>query len=82
MYRVILKNKRDYYNRLFALCKSCYWTATFFARMEKYECPVCLGANVELMPLNMDEKYEYELEPKRGLEIKFSINEEIGILDI
>jgi hypothetical protein len=26
-------------------------------------------------------KYEYELEPNKGLEIKFSINEEIGDLE-
>jgi len=26
-------------------------------------------------------KYEYELEPNKGLEIKFSINKEIGDLE-
>lgn len=39
--------------------------------------------NVELMPLNLDDIYEYELEPKKGLEIKFSINEEmVGLREI
>jgi hypothetical protein len=33
---------------------------------------VCPGENVELMPLNLDEKYEYHLDPNKGLEIKFS----------
>jgi hypothetical protein len=80
MYQVILENKYDYNNRSFALCESCYWTATIFTRIESYNCPVCRGENVELIPLNLDEKYEYQLEPDKGLEIKFSINEEISDL--
>jgi hypothetical protein len=80
MYQVILENKYDYNNRSFALCESCYWTATIFTRIESYNCPVCRGKNVELIPLNLDEKYEYQLEPDKGLEIKFSINEEISDL--
>jgi hypothetical protein len=81
MYQVILENKYDYNNRSFALCESCYWTATIFTRIESYNCPVCRGKNVELIPLNLDEKYEYQLEPDKGLEIKFSINEEISDLE-
>jgi len=34
-----------------------------------------------LMPLNLDEKYEYHLEPNMGLEIKFWVNEEIRDLE-
>lgn len=63
MFRVILENKYDYNYRSFAFCRSCYWTATIFTNIESYE-------NVELMPINLDEKYEYELEPNKGLEIK------------
>lgn len=81
MYQVILENKYDYNNRSFALCESCYWTATIFTRIESYNYPVCRGENVELIPLNLDEKYEYQLEPDKGLEIKFSINEEISDLE-
>ena len=81
MYQVILENKYDYNNRSFALCESCYWTATIFTRIESYNCPVCRGENVELIPLNLDEKYEYQLEPDKGLEIKFSINEQIRNLE-
>ena len=68
MYRII----NDYNNRFFAFCQSYYWTATILANIESYECPFCPGKNVELIPLNLDEKYEYELEPNKGLEIKFS----------
>jgi hypothetical protein len=46
-------------------------------KIKTYECPVCRDENIELIPLNLDEKYEYQLEPNKGLEIKFSINEEI-----
>jgi hypothetical protein len=81
MYQLILENNYDYNNRSFALCQSCYWTATIFTKIESYECPVCCDENVELIPLNLDEMYEYQLEPDKGLEIKFSINEEIRNLE-
>jgi hypothetical protein len=68
MYRTVY----DYYNRSFAFCQSCFWTATVFAKIDSYECPFCPGKNVELIPLNQDEKYEYRLEPNKGLEIEFS----------
>jgi hypothetical protein len=81
IYRVILENKYDYDNRSFALCQSCYWTATIFTKIESYECPVCRDENVELIPLNLDEKYEFKLDSNKGLEIKFSIYEEIRDLE-
>jgi len=62
----------NYNNRYFALCQSCNWAATIFARIENYECPYCPGKNVELIPLNLDEKYVYSLESDKVLEIKFS----------
>jgi hypothetical protein len=58
--------------RSFAFCQSCYWTATVFTINENYECPFCPGKNVELIPLNMNEKYEYSLKSNKGLEVKFS----------
>ena len=79
MSTVILEKKFDYQNRLFALCESCYWTATFFTKIESYECPVCQSKDIALIPLNRDEKYDYNYELKRGLQINFSINEEIRI---
>ena len=81
MRQVILENIYDYHNRSFALCESCYWTATIFTKIEIYKCPFCGDEKVELIPLNLDEKYEYQLEPNKGLEIKFSINEEIRNLE-
>ena len=32
-------------------------------------------------PLDLNEKYEFQLEPNTGLEIKFLINEETGDLE-
>jgi hypothetical protein len=77
MPELILERKYDYGNRLFALCESCYWTATIFTKIESYECPACRASNVALIPLNLDEKYEFQFKPEQGLDIKFSINEEI-----
>jgi hypothetical protein len=79
MHGVILEKEYDYQNRLFALCESCYWTATFFTEIESYECPVCQSRDIALIPLNRDEKYDYKYELKRGLQINFSLNEEIRI---
>jgi hypothetical protein len=75
MSEVILARKYAYDKRLFALCESCYWTATIFTKIESYECPVCRADNVALIPLNLEEKYEYQFKPKQGLDIKFSIDE-------
>ena len=71
---VILERKYDYDKRLFALCQSCYWTATIFMKIESYQCPVCRDDNVALIPLNLEEKYEYQFKLKQGLDIKFSID--------
>ena len=71
MFRVILENKYQYNYRFFAFCRSCYWTASILSNIESYECTACTGKKVELTPLNLNEKYEYELEPSKGLEIKF-----------
>ncbi len=72
MYELILKGRYDYQTRVFGLCESCYWTATIFMKVESYQCPICLSKDVALMPLNLDEKYQFDFEQKRGLQIKFS----------
>ena len=77
VHTVILEKKYDYQNRLFALCESCYWTATVFMKTESYQCPLCQSKDIAMIPLNRDEKYQYEFDPKQGLHIKFSINEGI-----
>jgi predicted RNA-binding Zn-ribbon protein involved in translation (DUF1610 family) len=66
MHTVILDRKYDYKNALFALCESCYWTATIFMKIKSYQCPLCQSNDIVFFPLNRDEKYEYQLEPKTG----------------
>jgi hypothetical protein len=73
MSEAILERKYDYDKRLFGLCESCYWTATFFTKIESYECPVCQTNDIALIPINRDEKYEYKFEPKLGLQDNFRI---------
>ena len=64
-------------NRHFALCQSCFWSATIFkfATQEQIinACPVCFNDNsISLIPLAKDEAYELSIRPKGGLEMKFS----------
>lgn len=72
MYTVLLENEYNYRNRLFALCEKCYWTATILTEVETCRCPVCHSDEVALIPLGSDEMYEYCLDAKQGLKIKFS----------
>ena len=72
MSKAVLERKYNSRNRIFALCEKCYWTATILKKVESYQCPVCLGEEVALIPLCKDEKYEYSLESGQGMQIKFS----------
>jgi hypothetical protein len=47
-------------------------------KIEGYQCPLCQSKDIALIPLNRDEKYEYQFEPKQGLQIDFSrLNDDI-----
>ena len=65
-------------HRHFALCESCFWSATIFKSDKKQEqiintCPTCFnGNNISLIPLTKDEVYELSTRSKGGLEMKFS----------
>jgi hypothetical protein len=65
-------------HRHFALCESCFWSATIFKSDKKQEhktnaCPVCFNdSSVSLIPLTKDEAYELSTRSKEGLEMKFS----------
>ena len=64
--------------RHFALCESCFWSATIFKLDKKQEqnintCPICFNENnISLIPLTKDEVYELSTRSKGGLEMKFS----------
>jgi hypothetical protein len=65
-------------NHRFALCESCFWSATIFKSDKKQEqiintCPICFDENnISLIPLTKDEVYELSVRSKGGLEMKFS----------
>jgi hypothetical protein len=76
------------YHRQFALCESCFWSATilYSAIKEKQNseittsagnpsevCPMCNRDSVVLIPLQKDEAYQMSIGDKRGLEIQFSL---------
>lgn len=59
-----IRGKRTgYYNndRKFALCDSCFWSATIFKTEEKnrnhiiYSCPLCSNSSISLIPLVIED---------------------------
>jgi hypothetical protein len=56
----------------FALCESCFWTATILKVQEQVACPMCVNGSVSLIPLAVNEQYRIKLEPGAGLELSFS----------
>lgn len=74
------------YKHQFALCESCFWSATIFSKAQDEEkqqhhiitdirnlqkCPLC-EESISLMPLEKDEGYRILIGDKRGLEMQFS----------
>ncbi len=63
-------------DRQFALCESCFWSATVLETMQNRTivniCPTCLNSNIALIPLTNDETYKLRVGSKSGLEMKFS----------
>ncbi|AIC16346.1 hypothetical protein [Nitrososphaera viennensis] len=57
--------------RHFALCESCFWSATVFGR-DAPACPSCTGGNVSMIPLARDEEYRVRVLPSAGVEMSFS----------
>ena len=76
------------YQRQFALCESCFWSATSLYNPIKEKqnseittstdnltkvCPMCNKDSVVLIPLQENEAYQMSLGDKRGLEMQFSL---------
>ena len=70
----IVKSLSECYHS-FALCESCFWTASYFLKShtdnQTVVCPLCMKV-VTFIPLEKNERYLIDIEPKRGLEIQFS----------
>jgi hypothetical protein len=65
---------------LFALCQSCYWTASLLGTPESKfaACPVCLEKSVEFLPITRNEIYRFTVTEERGLELHFSLKQYAG----
>lgn len=52
----------------FALCKSCYWTASLIEVSEAgfTTCPVCLEDSIECLPITRDEVYSLTITKKEA----------------
>lgn len=57
--------------RRFALCESCFWSATLLSDRD-VSCPSCLDSTVSLIPLAKDDEYRLRISPSAGLELSFS----------
>jgi hypothetical protein len=70
--------KRSYAaDRQFALCDSCFWSATILRSGERNvhitsSCPVCSSDNISVIPITSDDVYELDVGSKGGLQIEFS----------
>jgi Zn finger protein HypA/HybF involved in hydrogenase expression len=58
--------------RHFALCESCFWSATILRMEHDVACPACTDSNVSLIPLAIDDQYRIKLGSTAGLELSFS----------
>ena len=56
--------------RRFALCESCFWSATVLYERD-VSCPSCPDSTVSLIPLAKDEEYRLKVSPSAGLELTF-----------
>jgi hypothetical protein len=70
MYRVILENKYDY-GQSFVCTVNRVTGQQLFYQDRKLRMSCLPDENVELIPLNLDEKYEFKLDSNKVLEINF-----------
>jgi len=64
--------------RHFALCESCFWSATVLFGKDAPACPSCrTEGNVSMIPLARDEEYRVKLSPRAGIEMSFSRSKKV-----
>ena len=72
-YPVIPLVKESYAaDRQFALCESCFWSATILGSGERNvhitcSCPSCSSDNISVLPLTSDDVYELDVESKKWI---------------
>jgi hypothetical protein len=55
------------------ICNSCQWSASLL--MDSYSfsrCPRCAADNIEIIPVEDYEKYNFSINKIRGIEVEFS----------
>jgi hypothetical protein len=59
--------------RFFALCESCFWSATVLRTKERISCPLCREIkSLSMIPLGTDESYRLNMSEASGLEVSFT----------
>jgi hypothetical protein len=58
----------DNFGRQFALCESCFWSATVLRMKDQVAiaCPMCAESGVSMISLAINESYRLSLSPKSG----------------
>lgn len=59
--------------RVFALCKSCFWCASIlYGDVRPFRtCPTCMNYELEFMPLSIDETYKFDYDKRHGVTLEF-----------
>jgi hypothetical protein len=62
---------------LFALCQSCYWTASLLGYPKSLfdKCPACSEEYLEFFPLANNESYRVQITADRGVEFHFGLKQ-------
>lgn len=66
-------------SKYFALCESCFWSASILLQDPIVRCPNCKGGiEVALIPLGSCESYRLSIRESIGLDVSFSITKKSG----
>jgi hypothetical protein len=72
----VMPSKKAIVNEIhFLLCKSCFWSASYFniGSVTNAKCPSCNNDDrLESMPISYDEVYKFDYDQKRGITLEFS----------
>ena len=55
------------------VCNSCQWSASLLTDSYTFsKCPKCMVDNIEIIPVEDYEKYSFNINKIRGIEVEFS----------
>jgi Zn finger protein HypA/HybF involved in hydrogenase expression len=55
------------------ICNSCQWSASLLMDSYKFsKCPKCRADNIEIIPVEDCEKYGFNINKIRGIDVEFS----------